>query len=90
MSDVQAVYDVLVSRDGVQTENMGIAGASCGVFMGLEFTLNHSNIKSFASLGGPTQERQRMAAGYVIDRIAVLESADGGELINYDGKVIGW
>ena len=59
MSDVQAVYDVLVSRNGVQTENMGIAGASCGVFMGLEFTLNHSNIKSFASLGGPTQERQR-------------------------------
>ncbi len=30
------------------------------------------------------------SAGYVIDRIAVLEPADGGELINYDGKVIGW
>ena len=59
MSDVQAVYDTLVSQDGVQTENMGVVGASCGVFMGLEFTLGHRNIKSFASLGGPTQERQQ-------------------------------
>ena len=30
------------------------------------------------------------SAGYVIERIAALEPSAGGELINYDGKVIGW
>jgi predicted alpha/beta hydrolase len=59
MGDVQAAYEVLASQDGVQTASMGIAGASCGVFMGLEFTLAHENIRSFASLGGPTMLDQR-------------------------------
>jgi len=30
------------------------------------------------------------SAGYVIERIAVLTAEAGGELINYDGQVIGW
>ena len=30
------------------------------------------------------------SAGYVIEQIATLELQDGGELINYDGEVIGW
>jgi short-subunit dehydrogenase len=30
------------------------------------------------------------SAGYVIEQIAVLEPEAGGELINYDGRVIGW
>ncbi len=30
------------------------------------------------------------SAGYVIEQIAELELSDGGELINYDGEVIGW
>lgn len=59
MSDVQAAYDVLVSQDGVTTEDVGVAGASCGVFMGLEFALTHDNVRSFAGLGGPTMLDQR-------------------------------
>ena len=30
------------------------------------------------------------SAGYVIEQIAVLTDEAGGELINYDGQVIGW
>jgi NAD(P)-dependent dehydrogenase (short-subunit alcohol dehydrogenase family) len=30
------------------------------------------------------------SAGYVIERIAALTAEAGGELINYDGQVIGW
>ena len=30
------------------------------------------------------------SAGYVIEQIAVLKPEAGGELINYDGRVIGW
>ena len=59
MSDVQTAYDTLVSQPGVEIENMGIAGASCGVFLGLEFALANRNIKSLVFLGGPTDAKQR-------------------------------
>jgi alpha/beta superfamily hydrolase len=59
MSDVQIAYDTLVSQEGVSAARMGIAGASCGVFMGLEFMLENANITSLALLGGPTDTKQR-------------------------------
>ncbi len=59
MSDVQKAYDTLVSQEGVNPENMGIAGASCGVFMGLEFAIANRNIRSLVFLGGPTEKSQR-------------------------------
>jgi hypothetical protein len=43
----------------VESSAMGIAGASCGVFMGLEFALANPNIKSLVFLGGPTDQSQR-------------------------------
>jgi len=59
MSDVQAAYDLLTSQPGVSDSNMGIAGASCGVFLGLEFALDNRNITSLVFLGGPTDATQR-------------------------------
>jgi dienelactone hydrolase len=59
MPDVQAAYDMLVAQEGVEASAMGIAGASCGVFMGLEFALAKPNIKSLVFLGGPTDQSQR-------------------------------
>ena len=59
MSDVQKAHDTLVSQEGVNPENMGIAGASCGVFMGLEFAIANRNIRSLVFLGGPTEKSQR-------------------------------
>ena len=35
MPDVQTAYETLIAQDGVQSTAMGIAGASCGVFIGL-------------------------------------------------------
>jgi len=58
MSDVQKAYDTLIAQEGVGTTNMGIAGASCGVFMGLEFAIAHQNIRSLVFLGGPTEKSQ--------------------------------
>lgn len=66
MPDVQKAYDTLVAQEGVQQEVMGIAGASCGVFQGLEFALDNRNIKSIVFLGGPTDQSQR-------DRIPELD-----------------
>jgi len=71
MSDVQTAYDTLVAQDGVNREIMGIAGASCGVFMGLEFAIANRNIQSLVFLGGPTDEsqRERLAA---MDEVPIL------------------
>lgn len=66
MSDVQIAYETLIGQEGVQTDSMGIAGASCGVFMGLEFAIANRNIKSFVVLGGPTEKAQR-------DQLAEIE-----------------
>lgn len=59
MPDVQTAYETLIGQDGVETQSMGIAGASCGVFMGLEFAIENRNIKSLVLLGGPTEKSQR-------------------------------
>jgi len=74
MPDVQTAYETLIAQDGVRAGDMGIAGASCGVFMGLEFALEHSNIKSPVFLGGPTDESQR-------DKLAELICIDPGACI---------
>ncbi|MGI9199868.1 MAG: alpha/beta hydrolase family protein [Woeseiaceae bacterium] len=71
MSDVQIAYDTLVGQAGVQTESMGIAGASCGVFLGLEFLLANRNIKSLVSLGGPTDKSQRAQLAE-LDNVPIL------------------
>jgi len=59
MSDVQKAYDTLIAQEGVETTTMGVAGASCGVFMGLEFAIANQNIRSLVFLGGPTEKSQR-------------------------------
>jgi len=59
VSDVQKAYDTLIAQKGVETTTMGIAGASCGVFLGLEFAIANQNIRSLVFLGGPTEKSQR-------------------------------
>ena len=57
--DVEAAYHLLQAQDGVDISSMGIAGASCGVFLGLEFAQAHPNVETLALLGGPTDASQR-------------------------------
>ena len=57
--DVEAAYHLLQAQDGVDISSMGIAGASCGVFLGLEFAQAHPNVVTLALLGGPTDASQR-------------------------------
>jgi pimeloyl-ACP methyl ester carboxylesterase len=57
--DVEAAYHLLQDQDGVDISSMGIAGASCGVFLGLEFAQAHPNVKTIALLGGPSDASQR-------------------------------
>jgi len=76
MSDVQTAYDTLISKEGVDSANMGIAGASCGVFMGLEFAIANQNIKSLVFLGGPTDKSQREQLSNMSDVPILLLTGD--------------
>ncbi len=76
MSDVQIAYDTLIAQEGVEASGMGIAGASCGVFMGLEFAIWHPNIKSLVLLGGPTEESQREQLANMSEVPILLISGD--------------
>jgi pimeloyl-ACP methyl ester carboxylesterase len=76
MSDVQAAYDTLVAQEGVDQENIGVAGASCGVFMGLEFAIANRNVKSLVFLGGPTDAAQREHLSAMDDIPILLISGD--------------
>jgi pimeloyl-ACP methyl ester carboxylesterase len=57
--DVEAAYHLLQDQHGVDISRMGIAGASCGVFLGLEFAQAHPNVETLVLLGGPTDASQR-------------------------------
>ena len=76
MSDVQVAYDTLVAKKGVETSSMGIAGASCGVFLGLEFAISNPNINSLVLLGGPTDSTQRKQLQDMTELPILLISGD--------------
>jgi len=76
MSDVRLAFDTLVSQEGVDAETIGIAGASCGVFMGLEFSIENRDVKSLVFLGGPTDKSQRDKLATMSDIPILLISGD--------------
>jgi len=76
MPDVRVAYETLISQHGVDPQVMGIAGASCGVFMGLEFAIANRNIKSLVFLGGPTDRSQREQFADMSDVPVLLISGD--------------
>ncbi len=79
MSDVQTAYETLRSQQGVEAGQIGIAAASCGVFLGLEFMLSTGNVKSMVLLGGPSDESQR----------SQLEKIEGPPILLVTGDVSG-
>jgi dienelactone hydrolase len=76
MNDVRSAFDTLASQEGVDAETIGIAGASCGVFMGLEFSIENRDVKSLVFLGGPTEKSQRDKLATMSDIPILLISGD--------------
>jgi pimeloyl-ACP methyl ester carboxylesterase len=79
MSDVQTAYETLLSQQDVEAGDIGIAAASCGVFLGLELMLTTGNVKSMVLLGGPSDEIQR----------SQLEKIEGPPMLLVTGDVSG-
>ncbi len=74
MKDVEAAYEYLSSQVGVSQDRMGIAGASCGVFMGIQTGLNHPEVRALALLSGPFDEQARQQLES-LDMVPVLSAA---------------
>jgi alpha/beta superfamily hydrolase len=57
--DVEAAYQFLRAQEGVSQDSLGIAGASCGIFLGVEASHLHPEIRTLALLSGPLDEQAR-------------------------------
>ena len=55
IKDVEGAY-LLLEQQPLVTEIKGLAGASCGVVMGVEMAMRHSNIESIVLISGPTDQ----------------------------------
>lgn len=57
--DVEAAYQFLCAQKGVSQDSLGLAGASCGIFLGVEARRLHPEIRALALLSGPLDEQAR-------------------------------
>ena len=55
IKDVENAYNVLKEQPLV-TDIKGLAGASCGVVLGVEVAMQHPNIESIVLISGPTDQ----------------------------------
>jgi predicted alpha/beta hydrolase len=87
LSDVKTAYGVLLNQSGVEAETMGIGGASCGVFMGLELVLDHPEIKTFVALGGPvgTEQLKRLPTRQDVPMLII--SGDEGPVLEWSDEL---
>jgi len=85
--DVLSAYDTLISQEGVEQTEMGVAGASCGVFLGLDFALSHPNIKSLVLLGGPSDSRQREQLGRTESLPTLIITGDEGGSLKWSDEI---
>lgn len=77
--DVDVAYNYLLAQKGVDRENIGAAGASCGVNQSIQLARRHSNVKTIALLSGSTDEQGRDYLQHAAWMpILVAASADDG------------
>lgn len=77
--DIDVAFDFLLQQTEVDRENVGAAGASCGVNQSIQLARRHSNVKTLALLSGNTNEQGRdylQYAGWM--PVLVAASADDG------------
>ena len=87
LKDVESAYSYLLSQKNVDSKAIGIGGASCGVFMGLDLTFHHPNVKTFVSLGGPIDESQKMQLREKQNLPILIISANEGPALEWSDNI---
>jgi dienelactone hydrolase len=81
--DVDAGVAFLRSRDNVTADALGIAGASCGLPLGIEAASRHPSVRVLALLSGPLDPAaQGRLAG--LEGVPVLVAASEGDARSFE------
>jgi len=83
MHDIEAGMDFLADQPGVDAEIIGLGGASCGVFLGVEAAARYPNIVALALLSGPFDAEGANQLARLED-VPVLGAASEGDTRAYD------
>lgn len=83
MHDIEAGMDFLADQPGVDAEVIGIGGASCGVFLGVEAAARYPSIVALALLSGPFDAEGASQLAKLAD-VPVLGAASEGDTRAYD------
>ncbi len=83
MHDIDAGMDFLTNQPSVDAEVIGVAGASCGVFLGIEAAARYPNIVALALLSGPFDGEAASQLAELGD-VPVLGAASEGDTRSYD------
>ena len=90
MNDIDAAYQFLLARPGVNTDAIGLGGASYGVFMGIEAASRYGNIGTLALLSGPfDDEAAAKLSGHRCKTIGPSETSPG-LIVENSGKWAGY
>lgn len=83
MHDIDAGMDFLVDQPGVDAKVIGVGGASCGVFLGVEAAARYPNIVALALLSGPFDAEGASQLARLGD-VPVLGAASEGDTRAYN------
>jgi len=80
--DIDVAFRFLLEQQGVDRENVGAAGASCGVNNSLQLARRHSNVKTVVLLSGTTNDQGRDYLQYAAWMpVFVAASHDDGGIV---------
>lgn len=79
LEDAEAVFAALAKRPQVQTARIGVAGASCGLFLSIVFAEKHpEQVKAMALLSGPVDDPGLAFLGQANIPVLVAASSEDG------------
>lgn len=59
-ADIDVAYQYLKSQSDVESDRLGVGGASCGVSNAIKTAIRHPEVKSLVLLAGPSDVKDRM------------------------------
>lgn len=83
MNDIDAALTQLTAQPQADTSRVGVVGASCGVFMGIDAAVRHENVRALALLSGPFDEAAAASLSS-LSKTPVLGAASEDDTLAYE------